>query len=90
MRVGSVSRANATAAKAKIAKAAWKRRFPVMAAKTDKNTTGSGKIIAGFNQLFIGRKLRLQSKPRVHPGCIRQKKNAAVPIIMSVEVDLFC
>jgi len=45
-----------------------------MAAKIDKNTTNGGKMIPGFNQLLIGRKLKLQSKPRVHPAAFARKK----------------
>jgi hypothetical protein len=46
----------------------------VKAAKIDNNTTGTGTMIPGFNQLLIGRKLKLQSKPRVHAAAFARKK----------------
>ena len=64
MHVGSASRANVIVARAKIAKAA----------KIDKNTTNPGRMSPGFNQLLIGRKVKLQSKPRVHPAAFTRKK----------------
>src|SRR6184192_2497095 len=45
-----------------------------MPAKIDKNTTSIGMMTAGFSQLLIGRKVRLQSTPRVHPAAFARKK----------------